>query len=299
MCEISLSRRALVTGAATVTALAAAPAAAQVARAQRSTRAVPPAPTKDGKSALNPDQALQLLKDGNAAFLRGEMMDPDLSVQRRLDLARGQAPFVAYVSCSDSRVPPELLFGRGLGEIFIVRNAGNTVDTVAKGSIEFAVAVLGVPLVVVMGHEACGAVKAAMDVVNKNARFPGAIDAMIEPIIPAVLEARSASGDATEAAIRQNVRRCHRLARAKRSAADGAAGSGQAQGGRRLLRAGHRPRRLLRHAAMRRIPTVRRCRPDRGSAGEGSVAKIVKLEHAWRRLDGRNDDGFQVAPFPG
>ncbi|PZR82643.1 MAG: carbonic anhydrase [Stutzerimonas stutzeri] len=207
MCEISLSRRALVTGAATVTALAAAPAAAQVARAQRSTRAVPPAPTKDGKSALNPDQALQLLKDGNAAFLRGEMMDPDLSVQRRLDLARGQAPFVAYVSCSDSRVPPELLFGRGLGEIFIVRNAGNTVDTVAKGSIEFAVAVLGVPLVVVMGHEACGAVKAAMDVVNKNARFPGAIDAMIEPIIPAVLEARSASGDATEAAIRQNVRR--------------------------------------------------------------------------------------------
>uniref|UniRef100_UPI0027393641 carbonic anhydrase n=1 Tax=Novosphingobium sp. B-7 TaxID=1298855 RepID=UPI0027393641 len=143
MCEISLSRRALVTGAATVTALAAAPAAAQVARAQRSTRAVPPAPTKDGKSALNPDQALQLLKDGNAAFLRGEMMDPDLSVQRRLDLARGQAPFVAYVSCSDSRVPPELLFGRGLGEIFIVRNAGNTVDTVAKGSIEFAVAVLG------------------------------------------------------------------------------------------------------------------------------------------------------------
>ncbi|WP_062793220.1 carbonic anhydrase [Sphingobium herbicidovorans] len=207
MCEINLSRRALFTGAATVTALAAAPAAAQVARGQGFARVVPPAPTRDGKSALNPDQALQLLKDGNAAFLRGEIMDPDLSVQRRLDLARGQAPFVAYVSCSDSRVPPELLFGRGLGELFIVRNAGNTVDTVAKGSIEFAVAVLGVPLVVVMGHEACGAVKAAMDVVNKNARFPGAIDAMIEPIIPAVLEARGASGDATEAAIRQNVRR--------------------------------------------------------------------------------------------
>lgn len=207
MCEINLSRRALVTGAATVTAFAAAPAAAQVVNRPGSARVVPPAPTKDGKSALNPDQALQLLKDGNTAFLRGEIADPDLSVRRRLDLARGQAPFVAYVSCSDSRVPPELLFGRGLGELFIVRNAGNTVDTVAKGSIEFAVAVLGVPLVVVMGHEACGAVKAAMDVVNRNARFPGAIDAMIEPIIPAVLEARSASGDATEAAIRQNVRR--------------------------------------------------------------------------------------------
>lgn len=206
MCEVNLSRRALVTGAATVTALAAAPAGAQ-ASTRGFNRVIPPAPTKDGKSALNPDQALQLLRDGNAAFLRGEVNTPDLSTRRRLELARGQAPFVAYVSCSDSRVPPELLFGRGLGELFIVRNAGNTVDTVAKGSIEFAVAVLGVPLIVVMGHESCGAVKAAMDVVNKNARFPGAIDAMIEPIIPAVLEARSASGDATEAAIRQNVRR--------------------------------------------------------------------------------------------
>ncbi|OAN64881.1 carbonic anhydrase [Sphingomonas sp. TDK1] len=207
MCDAHPSRRALVTGALTATALAAAPAAAQGTGRRGAMRVVPPAPTRNGKSALNPDQALQLLRDGNAAFLRGEVINPDLSPQRRLELARGQAPFVAYVSCSDSRVPPELLFGRGLGELFIVRNAGNTVDTVARGSIEFAVAVLGVPLVVVMGHEACGAVKAAMDVVGKNARFPGAIDSMIEPIIPAVLEARGAAGDPTEAAIRQNVRR--------------------------------------------------------------------------------------------
>lgn len=168
---------------------------------------VKPAPTKDGKSALTPDEALALLIDGNHAFLRDELRVPDLSAARRLSLATGQAPFCAYVTCSDSRVPPELLFGRGLGELFIIRNAGNTVDTVAMGSIEYAVAELGVPLVVVLGHEACGAVKAAMSVVEKNARFPGSIDNMIEPIIPAVLEARNQPGDAVENAVKQNVRR--------------------------------------------------------------------------------------------
>jgi carbonic anhydrase len=176
-------------------------------------RQLPLAPTVNGKSALSPDQALQLLKDGNRAFLRDEIALPDVGDKRRLATAKGQAPFCAYVSCSDSRVPPELLFGRGLGELFIVRNAGNTIDTVARGSIEFAVAVLGVPLIVVMGHESCGAVKAAMDVVSKNARFPGAIGNMIEPIIPAVLEARGLPGDPVEAACRQNVRRTVRTLR--------------------------------------------------------------------------------------
>ncbi|MBY8823064.1 carbonic anhydrase [Sphingomonas colocasiae] len=162
---------------------------------------------------MTPDEALQTLRDGNRAFLNGEIQ-PDIGSARRLELAKeGQAPFCAYVSCSDSRVPPELLFGRGLGELFIIRNAGNTVDTVAMGSIEFAVAELGVSLVVVMGHESCGAVKAAMSVVSENARFPGAIGNMVEPIIPAVLEARGEAGDATEAAVRQNVRRVVRKLR--------------------------------------------------------------------------------------
>lgn len=156
---------------------------------------------------MAPDEALALLREGNAAFLRGDVAAPDLGTTRRLSLAQGQSPFCAYVSCSDSRVPPELLFGRGLGELFIVRNAGNTVDTVARGSIEFAVAMLGVSLIVVMGHEGCGAVKAAMSVVDSNARFPGAIGTMIEPIIPAVLEARHLNGDPTEEAVRSNVRR--------------------------------------------------------------------------------------------
>jgi carbonic anhydrase len=189
-------------------AFAAAPAvAAAQGRRPATLRRYAPAPTRDGKSALNPDQALELLKQGNRDFLANRPYLADTGNLRRLELAKGQAPFVAYVSCSDSRVPPEVLFGRGLGEMFIVRNAGNTVDTVALGSIEFAVGVLGVPLVVVMGHEACGAVKAAIDVVDKNAKFPGSIGTMIEPIIPAVLAARGRPGDKVEQAIRANVSR--------------------------------------------------------------------------------------------
>lgn len=187
-------------------ALAAASSAA-TAQTGDALRPYRPAPTRDGKSALTPDQALELLKQGNRDFLADRPFGAPVGNQRRLELAAGQAPFAAYVSCSDSRVPPELLFGRGLGELFIVRNAGNTVDTAALGSIEFAVGVLGVPLVVVMGHESCGAVKAAMDVVERNASFPGSIGRMIEPIVPAVLASRGRPGDKLAAAIRANVSR--------------------------------------------------------------------------------------------
>jgi carbonic anhydrase len=167
-----------------------------------------PAPTKDGFTTLTPDEALQFLIDGNVAFLAGVNSIPPIGPQRRLELAKGQAPFCAYVTCSDSRVPPELLFGRGLGELFIIRNAGNTVGTAAMGSIEYAVAVLKVPLVVVMGHEACGAVDAARKVVEEDARFPGAIDDMIHPILPAVLGARDKNGKIDlDRAIHENVSR--------------------------------------------------------------------------------------------
>lgn len=207
-----VSRRLFLTATAASAAIAV-PAALSAADKPAASSSLPAAPVVDGKSALTPDEALDLLKKGNDAFLRDELVFPNRGERRRLELAKGQAPFCAYVSCSDSRVPPELLFGRGLGELFIIRNAGNTVDTVAMGSIEYAVAELGVPLVVVMGHESCGAVKAAMAVVESNARFPGQIGNMIEPIIPAVLEARGQTGDATENAVRQNVRRVVRTLR--------------------------------------------------------------------------------------
>jgi carbonic anhydrase len=159
------------------------------------------------KTTLTSDQALRLLKEGNDQFRMDAPYRAAQGRERRIELARGQAPFCVLVGCSDSRVPPELLFGRGLGELFIIRNAGNTVDTAALGSIEYGVGVLGCPLIVVLGHEACGAVAAAVDVVDRNATFPGVIGEMIQPIIPAVLAARSQSGDLLDNAVRMNARR--------------------------------------------------------------------------------------------
>ena len=167
------------------------------------------------KTTLTPEEALTLLKEGNANFLSDRPVSVAQGHERRLEIARGQAPFAVLVGCSDSRVPPELLFGRGLGELFIVRNAGNTVDTAALGSIQYGVVELGVPLVVVMGHERCGAVDAALGVVEKNVSYPGSIGHMIEPIIPAVLQARAGMDPKKpydreallDAAVRENVKR--------------------------------------------------------------------------------------------
>lgn len=197
------TRRQLLGGAGLVGAAAmvggGAPVSAQNARGIRDA-----APRAED---LTPAQALDLLREGNRVFLRDGEPTVLTGAQRRLELAAGQAPFATYVTCSDSRVPPELLFGRGLGELFIIRNAGNTVDTVALGSIEYAVAELKTPLVVVMGHESCGAVNAATKVVTDNATFPGSIGRMVEPIIPAVLQARSEEGDLLDNSVRANVRR--------------------------------------------------------------------------------------------
>lgn len=167
------------------------------------------------KTNLTAQQALDVLKEGNARFLSEPSAGSSMKgKERRLEIARGQTPFAVLVGCSDSRVAPELLFGRGLGELFIVRNAGNTVDTVAMGSIEYAVAELGVPLVVVMGHERCGAVDAAVSVVETQATFPGSIGQMVEPIVPAVLKAKAGFAgkpytkeELLDAAVRENVRR--------------------------------------------------------------------------------------------
>jgi carbonic anhydrase len=158
---------------------------------------------------MSPDEALELLKEGNRRFLNGEPIRPALSnAARRASLAQAQRPFCVLVGCSDSRVSPELLFGVGLGELFIVRNAGNVVDLAAMGSIEYGVSVLGAPLVLVLGHERCGAVQAAVNVVEHDATFPGSIGQMIEPIIPAVLRARrDGTDDLLDRSVRANVAR--------------------------------------------------------------------------------------------
>ena len=136
----------------------------------------------------SPEGAKQLLIEGNQRFTSDKPLSKDLSFTRRSELMKnGQHPFAVIVSCSDSRVPPELLFDQALGDLFVVRVAGNVVTPVEMGSIEYAVEHLKVPLVVVLGHEECGAVTTAV----QGGEAHGSIAAIIEKIKPAVNEARA------------------------------------------------------------------------------------------------------------
>jgi len=142
------------------------------------------------------DAALARLMEGNARFVAGEMVHPNLSAEKRAELASGQSPYAVIVSCSDSRVPPELVFDAGPGDLFIIRVAGNVVGDDAMASIEYAVAKLNSPLVLVMGHESCGAVGAAVATETEDAKFGGSIHDLVETIRPAVQDA-IAHGHAT------------------------------------------------------------------------------------------------------
>jgi len=136
----------------------------------------------------SPDDAKQLLLDGNRRFTSGKPLSKDLSSTRRSDLTKnGQHPFAVIVGCSDSRVPPELLFDQALGDLFVIRVAGNVVTPVELGSIEYAVEHLKTPLVVVLGHEECGAVTAAV----KGGETRGSIGAILEKIKPSVDKAKA------------------------------------------------------------------------------------------------------------
>lgn len=170
--------------------------------------------------ALSADEALERLREGNRRFVADEQPEADISTARRLAIAKGQTPFAALVGCADSRVGPEHLFGAGLGELFIVRTAGNYLDDAGFGSIAFAVSELKVPLIVVLGHEKCGAVAAATAVVEENAQLPPALTRMVQPILPAAIDAKARCGhgeDVLDAAIHGNVRR---VVRSLREAAD-------------------------------------------------------------------------------
>lgn len=197
-----ISRRELaVMGAASV-------AAAALAKGSVAVAAEPS--VGPGKTKLTAEQALARLREGNARFVRDEKQVADISTKRRLEIAKGQGPFAALIGCADSRVGPEHLFGAGLGDLFIVRTAGNYVDDAGFGSIAYAVAELGVPLIVVMGHERCGAVAAAVAVVDQNVQLPVSLSTMVEPILPAVISARAslkAGENIVDASVRANVRR--------------------------------------------------------------------------------------------
>ncbi|HEY3621473.1 MAG TPA: carbonic anhydrase [Roseiarcus sp.] len=166
-------------------------------------RGAEPAPTP-----LSPGEALAALKSGNERFVsHPELCTVDLA-ESRSAVAGHQAPWATIVACADSRVPPELIFGgHGVGELFIARDAGNLVDVETLGTIEYGAAVLGSPLVVILAHTACGAVKAACDIVTKNATYPGVIGRMIAPIVPAALAVRNDPGDFTNNAAKESAKR--------------------------------------------------------------------------------------------
>lgn len=142
-------------------------------------------------SGITADQALQKLMDGNARFVSGNVEHPDQSAERRAEVVSGQHPFAIIVGCSDSRVPPEIIFDQGIGDIFVVRTAGQVMDDAALGSIEYGAEHLGVPLVVVLGHDSCGAVKATVE----GGEAPGHIASLVEAIQPAVDEARKEASE--------------------------------------------------------------------------------------------------------
>jgi carbonic anhydrase len=151
---------------------------------------------------------LAKLKAGNQRYVSSPQACVADLAKARADVAKHQAPWVTILSCADSRVPPELIFGgQNVGELFIARNAGNMADTATLGTIEYGAAVLGVPLIVVLGHESCGAVAAACEIVEKNTKFPGSIGPMLEPIIPAALAVKGKPGDFVDNAVRQNAMR--------------------------------------------------------------------------------------------
>jgi carbonic anhydrase len=142
-----------------------------------------------GGVGVTADEALQKLMDGNKRFVEQKMTGSKLcDASARAALTKGQKPYAIILSCSDSRVPPEIIFDKGLGEIFVIRVAGNVADPVVLGSIEYAAEHIGSPLVMVLGHQKCGAVTAAVDA--KGAP-EGNIGSIVKKIAPAVKQARS------------------------------------------------------------------------------------------------------------
>ncbi len=164
---------------------------------------------KSPGAAADPDKVLKQLMEGNVRFAHGRPQHPRRSPADFRAVAEGQKPLAVIVACADSRVSPELLFDMGVGDLFVIRVAGNVIDgagVTVKGSIEYAIAELNVPLVVVLGHGNCGAVKAAVKHIDQKDSLPGAINGLVELIKPAVTKVQGQPGDIYVNVTRENVR---------------------------------------------------------------------------------------------
>ena len=165
-------------------------------------------PGGNPRAGLTAEVVLADLMGGNERFVAGRPDSPRRRPEEYGLLATAQFPEAAIIACSDSRVPPEILFDQGVGDLFVIRVAGNVIadsGAVVKGSIEYAVAVLNVPLVMVLGHSNCGAVKAAIEMAASKEPLPGAIDGLVRLIKPAVERSAKLPGDKLTNAIQANV----------------------------------------------------------------------------------------------
>lgn len=154
----------------------------------------------------NAEEALQRLVAGNQRYAANKSIDLDESESRRAELTTGQHPYAMIFSCVDSRVPPELIFDEGLGDLFVIRTAGQVIDSAVLGSLEFGVDELSIPLLMVLGHEGCGAVKATLEAVEANATAPGEINFLVEAIRPAIEASEEHEGDHLTNAVHTNVK---------------------------------------------------------------------------------------------
>jgi len=150
---------------------------------------------------MTPDQALQMLMDGNQRFVKGKRENPHQNMARLTEVAKGQKPFASILGCADSRFPSEIIFDQGFGDLFVCRVAGNIATPEEIGSLEFGSLVLGSKVIMVIGHEKCGAVDATI----KGAQVPGQIASLLDAIKPAVERSSNQTGDQLENAVKANV----------------------------------------------------------------------------------------------
>lgn len=152
-------------------------------------------------TTLSSELALQKLIEGNKRYAEGKPFYSNQTIKRRKEVAENQSPFAIIISCSDSRVPAEIIFDQGIGDLFVARVVGNVVDNMVKASVEYAAEYLNVQLAVVLGHKRCGAVDAAI----KSDGSHGFIDNLIKAIKPAVERAKSQTGDLWDNAVKANI----------------------------------------------------------------------------------------------
>ena len=193
------SRRSiLLFGASSVGVLLA--GAADAKEKEKEKKKKPPKP----QNVLAPDAALERLRQGNSRYVEGVSLRHDFKHEREA-LAGGQNPYAAILSCADSRIAPEYAFDSGRGDLFVCRVAGNFANTDMIASLEYGVAVLNVPLILVLGHDACGAVDATIKSLKDNTTLPGHLPSLVTAIAPAVKAVSQQGGDTLGKAIRQNV----------------------------------------------------------------------------------------------